>query len=110
MDKKFDIIIYGATGFTGQLCVKYLSKNANDINWAIAGRNIDKLNAIRANFLVPNLPIVVADSNDLDSIDEMTKKAKVICTTVGPYAKLGTSLVKMCIKNGTHYCDLAGEV
>ena len=110
---KFDIIVWGSTGFTGKLVVEYLINTygvSKELNWAIAGRNIDKLNAIRANFLVPNLPIVVADSNDLDSIDEMTKKAKVICTTVGPYAKLGTGLVKMCIKNGTHYCDLAGEV
>ena len=110
---KFDIIVWGSTGFTGKLVVEYLINKygvSKELNWAIAGRNIDKLNAIRANFLVPNLPIVVADSNDLDSIDEMTKKAKVICTTVGPYAKLGTGLVKMCIKNGTHYCDLAGEV
>ena len=112
-NNKFDIIVWGSTGFTGKLVVEYMINTygvSKKLNWAIAGRNIDKLNAIKTNFLAPNLPIVVADSNDLDSIDEMTKKAKVICTTVGPYAKYGTGLVKMCIKNGTHYCDLAGEV
>ena len=89
-NNKFDIIVWGSTGFTGKLVVEYMIKTygvSKKLNWAIAGRNIDKLNAIKTNFLAPNLPIVVADSNDLDRIDKMTKNAKVICTTVGPYAK-----------------------
>lgn len=72
MDKKFDIIIYGATGFTGQLCVKYLSKNANDINWAIAGRNKGKLEDLKSRLSL-DVDIFIADSDDHEALDEITQ-------------------------------------
>jgi len=111
--REYDIIIWGASGFTGRLVAEYLFNNYdsnNNLKWAIAGRNILKLESVRKEILDDRVPIVVADSNDLKSLNEMVKKTKVICTTVGPYAKYGSNLVASCVQNKTHYCDLAGEV
>ena len=114
MEKKiFDVIVWGSTGFTGKLVTEYLIKKyglGQNLKWAIAGRNKEKLEQIKKEFSKPNLPFLVADANDLKSLEKMASQTKVICSTVGPYAKYGTDLVEVCIKNGTHYCDLAGEV
>ena len=109
--REYDIIIWGASGFTGRLVAEYLYKNYNskDLKWAIAGRDNQKLISIRKTFLNDDVPIVLADSFDETSLNKMTQRANVICSTVGPYAKYGSLLVKSCIKNKTHYCDLAGE-
>ena len=109
--REFDIIIWGASGFTGRLVAEYLYTNYNskDLKWAIAGRDNQKLISIRKTFLNDEVPIVLADSFDETSLNKMTQRANVICSTVGPYAKYGSLLVKSCIKNKTHYCDLAGE-
>ena len=111
--REFDVIIWGASGFTGKLVVEYLygvySSN-RDLKWAIAGRDFSKLELIRSEVADSKVPIIVADINDMASLNNMTKKTKVICTTVGPYAKFGSNLVSSCVENQTHYCDLAGEV
>ena len=109
--KEFDVIIWGASGFTGRLVAEYLFQNYNkdELNWAIAGRDIKKLIKIRDQYLDQNIPVIIANSFDEVSLDKMTKRTKVICTTVGPYAKYGSQLVKSCVKSKTHYCDLAGE-
>ena len=109
--REFDIIIWGASGFTGRLVAEYLFQNYNkdELNWAIAGRDIYKLNKIRDQYLDQNIPIITADSFEEVSLVKMTERTKVICTTVGPYAKYGSQLVKSCVKSKTHYCDLAGE-
>ena len=109
--KKFDVIIWGASGFTGRLVAEYLFQNYNkdELNWAIAGRDIKKLNKVRDQYLDQNIPVIIADSFDEVSLLKMTERTKVICTTVGPYAKYGSQLVKSCVKSKTHYCDLAGE-
>ena len=109
--REFDIIIWGASGFTGRLVAEYLFQNYNkdELNWAIAGRDIKKLNKIRNQYLDQNIPIITADSFEEVSLVKMTERTKVICTTVGPYAKYGSKLVKSCVKSKTHYCDLAGE-
>ena len=109
--REFDIIIWGASGFTGRLVAEYLYKNydSKDLKWAIAGRDKEKLLLIRDTFLDTNIPLIIADSFDEISLNKMTKRTKVICTTVGPYAKYGSLMVKSCIKTKTHYCDLAGE-
>ena len=111
--REFDIIIWGASGFTGRLVANYLF-NKYGINgglkWAMAGRNLDKLKLIRSEVANENVPLIVADSNDEVSLNDLTKRASVICTTVGPYAKYGSKLVDACVENKTHYCDLAGEV
>ncbi len=111
--RKYDIIVWGASGFTGRLVAEYLFEQygVNDsLKWAMAGRNKAKLEAVRAEVADDTVPLVLADSQDMASLDAMTKSATVICTTVGPYAKYGDKLVEACINNQTHYCDLAGEV
>ena len=110
-NREFDIIIWGASGFTGRLVAEYLFKNykLKNLKWAIAGRDKLKLISIRDRFLDDKVSIVLADSFDEDSLNEMVKRTNVLCSTVGPYAKYGSLLVKSCINNKTHYCDLAGE-
>lgn len=109
--RDYDIVIWGASGFTGRLVAEYLYKNYNykDLKWAIAGRDKEKLNKVRENYLDENIPIILADSFDESSLVELVKKTNVVCSTVGPYAKYGSLLVKSCVNNGTNYCDLAGE-
>ena len=111
--REYDIIVWGASGFTGRLVSEYLFNkygSNNNLKWAIAGRNSLKLDSVRKEILDDTVPIIIADSNDSKSLNEMVKKTKVICTTVGPYAIYGSSLVASCVENRTHYCDLAGEV
>ena len=111
--RDYDIIVWGASGFTGKLVAEYLFKkygSNKNLKWAIAGRNSLKLNSVRKDILDSTVPLILADSNDSQSLNEMVKKTKVICSTVGPYAKYGSKLVAACVENKTHYCDLAGEV
>jgi len=109
--KKFDIIIWGASSFTGQLVTEYLFNKygSSKIKWAIAGRNLDKLERIRSEVADKNIPIFIADSFDEDSLSKFVKKANVVCSTVGPYSLYGTKLVKLCVENNTNYCDITGE-
>ena len=111
--REFDIIIWGASGFTGRLVAEYLygkyGVNGN-VKWAMAGRNQEKLQKVRAEVADDTVPLVVADSHDKTSLTSMTQRTKVILTTVGPYGKYGAELVASCVENQTHYCDLAGEV
>jgi len=116
-EREFDVVVWGATGFTGKLVAEYLAEtygSGGGLRWAIAGRNRGKLEALRQACLpgaqTDNLPILVADSGDRDSMLSMAQKTRVICTTVGPYARYGTPLVAACIEAGTDYCDLTGEV
>ena len=111
--KEFDVIVWGASGFTGKLVCEYIFKKFrtnNELKWAMAGRDLSKLELVRAEIADHTVPIVIAESNDIKSLDLMTQRTKVVCTTVGPYDKYGSKLVQSCIENRTHYCDLAGEV
>ncbi len=110
--REFDIILLGASGFTGRLVAEYfISRYSDDsLKWAMAGRNKQKLEEVRSSINADHIPIIIADSMDQDSIDAMVSKAKVICTTVGPYAKYGSILVASCVAHQTDYCDLTGEV
>ena len=114
MNKIYDVVVLGASGFTGKLVCEYIYTNYTqkkiDLKWAIAGRNIKKLESIRREVADKNIPIIIADSHNMESLDNLTKSTNVVCTTVGPYAKYGTKLVESCINNNAHYCDLAGEV
>jgi short subunit dehydrogenase-like uncharacterized protein len=103
--REFDLVLLGATGFTGKLVAEYLAKCDDKPRWAIVGRNADKLAALNL-----NVPIVVADALDATAMDALAKRTRVICTTAGPYAKYGSEVVAACAANGTNYCDLAGEV
>jgi short subunit dehydrogenase-like uncharacterized protein len=119
MDREFEIVLYGASGFTGKLTAEYLLSQhgaGGDLRWAIAGRNREKLEKVRdelaqaAGIDASQLPVLVGDSDDERFLDELAARTKVVCTTVGPYAKYGSKLVAACAKNGTHYCDLTGEI
>lgn len=103
--REFDLVLFGATGFTGKLVAEYLAASAEKPRWAVAGRSADKLKALGL-----DVPSVVVDALDASAMNEVAKRTKVICTTVGPYAKYGTEVVAACANHGTHYCDLAGEV
>ena len=109
--KQFDIIIWGATSFTGKLVVEYLFKQfaSTKIKWAIAGRNKEKLENVRSKVADKNIPIFIADSFDEKSLSVIVKKSKVICSTVGPYSLYGSLLVELCVKHSTNYCDITGE-
>ena len=114
-DRPFDIVLYGATGFTGGLVADYLLRNMPEGgSWAVAGRNRTKLDAVAARLAadMPEVPapgIVVADTEDADSLAEMVRSTRVIITTVGPYLQHGEPLVAACAEAGTDYVDLTGE-
>jgi len=113
MNKPYDIIIWGATGFTGRLVAEYLNRQyalGGDLRWAVAGRNQEKLEGIKKELGIEAIPSIIADSKNKASLNKMVQQTKVICTTVGPYAKYGSDLVAACVENGVHYCDLTGEV
>ena len=116
---KNDLIIYGATGFTGKLVVEYFIKNYGldnkKFSWAIAGRDIEKLEELKHSFIgidphSVKIGTYVADSFNSKSLDVLTSSCRVIISTVGPYLKYGIPLVESCVKNRTNYCDLTGEV
>lgn len=108
MKKNFDIIIYGATGFTGKLCARYLSENAKDIKWAIAGRNKQKLEDIKKDLSL-DVDIFIAESNDEDALDNITLNTQVVLSTAGPFHRYSSKLVKSCVKNTSDYVDITGE-
>ena len=108
MSKNIDIVIYGATGFTGQLCVKYFQSLDLDIKWAIAGRNLVKLEKVASKFST-NVEILVADSDDEKALTDICSRSKVVLSTAGPFHRYGSKLVAACIENDTHYVDITGE-
>jgi short subunit dehydrogenase-like uncharacterized protein len=113
--REFDIIVQGATGFTGQLVAAYLLRRygaESDLRWALAGRSEKKLQQVRDELgdTAKHLELIVADSFDKDALASLAARTRVVLTTVGPYALYGSDLVEACVNAGTHYCDLAGEV
>ncbi len=110
--REFDLILFGATGFVGKLTAEYLLRAAPpDARIALAGRSEAKLRAVRAELGAPaaKWELVVADSTDQGTLDELAARTKVVVTTVGPYLRYGMPLVAACAKAGTHYADLTGE-
>jgi saccharopine dehydrogenase (NAD+, L-glutamate forming) len=114
-DRRLDVVLYGATGFTGGLCAEYLAR-ARELppgRWALAGRNVDKLRAVQARLFsaagVSPGELIVADAGDPASLARMAAAARVVITTVGPYVKYGEPLVRACADAGTDYVDLTGE-
>ena len=112
--REFDIIVYGATGFTGRLVAEYLAhhyKGRKDApKWAMAGRSLDKLAEVRGLIgASPETPLIVADASDPASLDKLAQSTKVVLTTVGPYQLYGSELVAACVRAGTAYADLCGE-
>jgi short subunit dehydrogenase-like uncharacterized protein len=110
---KFDIVVYGASGFTGQLVAEYLAsqyRGDSDLKWAMAGRNLDKLASVRDAIGAPaDTPLIAADAGDPASLNAMIDQTRSVLTTVGPYQLYGTELVAACAASGTDYLDLCGE-
>jgi len=113
-NKHFDMVLYGATSFVGQITARYLLQElgaSGDIKWAIAGRSESKLNQLKTSLgnTATDLPMLVADSSDDHSLDRLCQQTRVIISTVGPYALYGEPMIKACVENGNDYCDLTGE-
>jgi short subunit dehydrogenase-like uncharacterized protein len=110
---KFDIVVYGATGFTGQLVAEYLAahyKGDKQLKWAMAGRRLDKLKSVRDTISAPaDTPLIVADASDPASLKAMVEQTRLVITTVGPYQLYGADLLAACVALGTDYIDLCGE-
>src|ERR1700755_1249691 len=110
---KFDIIVYGATGYTGQLIAEYLAahyKGDSSLKWAMAGRSKDKLASVRDAVGAPaDMPLIVADASNPASLKAMVDQTKLVVSTVGPYQLYGSELLAMCAAGGTDYLDLCGE-
>lgn len=114
-DRKYDLVLFGATGFTGGLTAEYLAEHApEECRWALAGRNRTKLEGLRQRLSAVNprcadLPLLHADVSDPASLREVAASTKVVITTVGPYLEYGEPLVEACADAGTDYVDLTGE-
>jgi short subunit dehydrogenase-like uncharacterized protein len=114
-DRNYDVIVYGATGFTGKLVAAYLTRQygvGGKLQWAIAGRSEAKLRSVRESLgdAASDLNLIVADSSDREALAALAEQTRVVLSTVGPYALYGSELVAACVDAGTDYCDLAGEV
>jgi short subunit dehydrogenase-like uncharacterized protein len=120
--RKYDLILYGATGFTGELCAQYLAGEtgrkqggrARPLVWALAGRDAKKLERVKSSLEIEEKvseepDIIIADANDQQSMQRMTAQTRVVLSTVGPFAKYGTPLIAACVKTGTDYADTTGE-
>src|ERR1700754_889481 len=111
--EEFDIVVYGATGFTGQLVAEYLAthyKNDKELKWAMAGRSLDKLKSVRDAIGAPaDTPLIAADSGDVGALKAMVDQTRSVLTTVGPYQWYGNELIAACAASGTDYLDLCGE-
>jgi short subunit dehydrogenase-like uncharacterized protein len=116
--REFDIVVWGATGFTGRLVAEYLLRRygTQELRWALGGRNRAKLESVREQIgretgvASASLPLLLGDGDDPAWLHSLAGRTRVVCTTVGPYAKYGSKLVAACAAQGTHYCDLTGEV
>lgn len=113
--RQYDVIVWGASGFTGRLVTEYLIDKygtGGELRWAIAGRDQAKLESIRSELGIAanDVAIIISDSFNNEAMQSLARDTKVVLTTVGPYAKYGSALVEACVAHGTHYCDLAGEV
>src|SRR5262245_35379405 len=109
---KLDIVVYGATGFTGQLVAEYLAahyKGDASLKWAMAGRSKEKLAAVRDAIGAPkDTPLIVADAGDPASLKAMVEQTKSVISTVGPYMHYGNELLAACVAAGVDYFDLCG--
>ncbi|MCP1915539.1 short subunit dehydrogenase-like uncharacterized protein [Bradyrhizobium elkanii] len=109
---KLDIVVYGATGFTGQLVAEYLAAHYRNssLTWAMAGRSKDKLASVRDAIGAPaDTPLIVADAGDAASLKAMLAQTRSVISTVGPYQLYGNELIAACVESGTDYFDLCGE-
>ena len=116
-DRPYDLVVWGATGVAGRLTAAYLTDQYTPatLSLALGGRNRDRLDSVAADLADRNdawedLPTVVGDATDPESLRAIAERTSVVCTTVGPYTRYGTPMVEACVEEDTDYCDLTGEV
>ena len=109
-NREYDVILFGATGYTGRLVAQELVKRAHGAKIALAGRNAEKLSLLREQLGRSTLPVLTGDIHDAGFVGQLARRASVVCTTVGPFAQHGEGLVAACAQAGTSYCDVTGEV
>ncbi|HYD88171.1 MAG TPA: saccharopine dehydrogenase NADP-binding domain-containing protein [Vitreimonas sp.] len=111
--QEFDVVVYGATGFTGRLVAEHLLRTYGadgDVRWAMAGRDREKLKALAIELGLPlNFPLIEASTSDTGALDALAHRTRVVITTVGPYQLYGEPLLAACVRAGTDYVDLCGE-
>lgn len=112
-DRQYDVVLYGASGFTGRQTVQYFARNTrpSDVRWAIAGRNRQALEAARGHAGEParSFDVLVADAQDQQAVDAIVSKTRVLLTTAGPFSLYGSKIVDACVRYKTHYVDITGE-
>ena len=110
MEKEYDVLLYGAAGFTGKQTVAYFAQHApTDLRWAIAGRHLARLEEARAASGAQPVDILTADSSDPKTVDAVVSRSRLVLNTAGPFALYGTPVVDACVRFGTHYVDITGE-
>lgn len=115
-DRQFDLVVWGATGVAGSFVAEYLTEqySPDTLSLALGGRDADRLEALASDLARRSewgeIPILLGDATDPESLQDIAHSTRVVCTTVGPYTAYGTPLVEACIDAGTDYCDLTGEV
>ena len=107
-EKEYDLLVFGATSFTGKLVVEYLNENYSDLKWAIAARNQEKIDVVKDE-LSCDVPSILLDSTKIEDIENALSVTNLILTTVGPYQLYGNDILAMCAKHGVDYVDLSGE-
>ncbi|NDE01864.1 MAG: saccharopine dehydrogenase, partial [Gammaproteobacteria bacterium] len=115
MTAQFDVLVFGATSFVGQILCRYLTERTAQgtaLSWAMAGRSRTKLESVRKSLgdAAASVPLLVADAADEPALRELVARTRVVVSTVGPYALYGEPLVRACVEAGVDYCDLTGEV
>jgi len=109
-NRPYDVILYGASGFVGQQAVRYFAQHArpDEVRWAIAGRNRQKLEAIKQK-VGADVDVIVAESQDSTAVDAVVSQTRVVLNTAGPFALYGNAIVDACVRLGSHYVDITGE-
>ena len=107
--RPFDVVLYGASGFVGRQTARYFAEHAPGLRWAVAGRSLAKLDALRAEFIEAAPGVLVADAEDAAALDALAAQTRVVLSTAGPFARFGSELVAACVRHGTHYVDITGE-
>ncbi|MGV3523761.1 MAG: saccharopine dehydrogenase family protein [Candidatus Sericytochromatia bacterium] len=111
-EREFDVILYGASGFTGRQCARYFAEQVGHrLNWALAGRNRTKLVQVRNDLgeAFADIPLLEAEASDRDALQDLAERTQVVLTTAGPFARYGEKLVAACVEAGTDYVDITGE-
>ncbi|MDB5971155.1 MAG: Saccharopine dehydrogenase [Hydrocarboniphaga sp.] len=106
---EFDLVLYGATGFTGRLVAEYLATRDHGLKWALAGRDRERLESLAAEIGHAGLPILLADANDQAALGELVRRTRLVLATAGPFHLYGSPLVAVCAAAGTDYVNISGE-